>query len=112
MKRVLSFSLTDLHFTHIVHGMQFRPGAYNKKVLASLLTKQSYTQTRKANNAYLTTNRGRNVHGSEETINQKIKKREKSSDVSFRELCLCVSFSLHFKLDKSLHNISLSIERQ
>ena len=74
MKRVLSFSLTDLHFTHIVHGMQFRPGAYNKKVLASLLTKQSYTQTRKANNAYLATNRGRNVHGSEETINQKIKK--------------------------------------
>ena len=42
----------------------------------------------------------------------KDKKKEKSSDVSFRELCLCVSFSLHFKLGKSLHNISLSIERQ
>ena len=32
------------------------------------------------------------------------KKKEKSSDVSFRELCLCF-FSLHFKLDKSLHNV-------
>ena len=31
--------------------------------------------------------------------------------VQFRELCLCVSFSFHFKLDKSLHNASLSIER-
>ena len=67
MKRVLSFSLTDLHFMHIVHGMQFRPGAYNKNVLPSLLSKQSYTQTRKANNAYLPTNRGHNVHGSEKT---------------------------------------------
>ena len=24
--------------------------------------------------------------------------------VQFKELCLCVSFSFHFKLDKSLHN--------
>ena len=32
--------------------------------------------------------------------------------VQFRELCLCVSFSFYFKLDKPLHSASLSIERQ